>query len=102
MGVDRGKGVRACETGVTASDQRRGVTAAEPYSTAPEADRFDTEPVAVAPTSKGASEPGWVVIESYTGKVVAEYDTRQEAEDAAEWYQKTYGGTTLEVCRAAK
>ena len=47
-------------------------------------------------------EPGWAVIHSYTGNVVAEYDTRQEAEDAVEWFRKTWpSGPSVEFCRAS-
>lgn len=47
-------------------------------------------------------EKGWLVITSYEQKVVAEYPTRKEAEDAAEWYAKTWPhGPSLEVCRAS-
>jgi hypothetical protein len=48
-----------------------------------------------------AKEPGWLVIESYTGKVVTEYDTREEAKAAVEWYRKTYPmSASVEYCRA--
>jgi hypothetical protein len=56
----------------------------------------------VTPRNTPLTTPhGWLVITSYTQKVVAEYPTREEAEAAAEWHQKTYGGPTLEVCRAS-
>ena len=33
----------------------------------------------------------WEVVHPETGNVVTEYDTEQEARDAAEWYERTYG-----------
>jgi hypothetical protein len=49
-----------------------------------------------------SAEAGWLVITSYDQKVVAEYPTRKEAEDAAKWYMATWPhSVSLEVCRAA-
>lgn len=55
----------------------------------------------MASNGNGTSQGKWLVVTSYEQKVVAEYDTREEAEAAVEWYRKTWPhGESVEFCRA--